>query len=167
MGLQLWIGNNEQAEHQWPGQLHPIGNSAERAGYIRMGEIRYMHHKRDEALHFMTSHPGEETRLIATRFIATWTGGSQRPIRDFLFVYTWWFRFILLFNLFAAAGAACGIVLLYRSRSPYAFPVAVVPIAYPLISYLSIASPRYRHPIDPVILLLTGVSVLWLFRRRA
>ena len=167
MGLQLWIGNNEQAEHQWPGQLHPIGNSAERAEYIRMGEIQYMHHKRDEALHFMTSHPGEETRLIATRFIATWTGGSQRPIRDFLFVYTWWFRFILLFNLFAAAGAACGIVLLHRSRSPYAFPVAVVPIAYPLISYLSIASPRYRHPIDPVILLLTGVSVLWLFRRGA
>jgi hypothetical protein len=75
-------------------------------------------------------------------------------------------RFVLLFNLFAAAGTAVGIVLLYRSGSPYAFPIVVVPVVYPLISYVSLASPRYRHPIDPVILLLTAVSALWLFQSR-
>jgi hypothetical protein len=166
LGLQLWMGNNDQVGHRWPGELHPIVNPAERAKYIRMGEIPYMHHKRSEALHFIASHPGEEARLIATRFITTWTGGSERPIRDFLFVYSWWLRFILLFNLFAAAGTAFGIVLLCRGRSPYAFPMAIVPIVYPLISYLSVASPRYRHPIDPVILVLTAVSVIWLVEKR-
>jgi len=125
-----------------------------------------MHHKRDEALHFIASHPAEEVSLITTRFVATWTGGSERPVWDFLFVYSWWLRFVLLFNLFAAAGTALGIVLVCRSGSPYAFPIVLVPIVYPLISYLSLASPRYRHPIDPVILLLTAVSVLWVFRRR-
>jgi len=166
LGLQLWMGNNDQVGHRWPGVLHPITNSAERAEYIRMGEIAYMHHKRDEALHFITSHPAKEVRLIAIRFVATWTGGSERPIRDFLFAYSWWLRFVLLFNLFAAAGTALGIVLLNRSGSPYAFPVVVVPVVYPLISYVSLASPRYRHPIDPVILLLTAVSVLWVFQSR-
>jgi 4-amino-4-deoxy-L-arabinose transferase-like glycosyltransferase len=166
LGLQLWMGNNDQVGHRWPGVLHPIENSAERAEYIRMGEIAYMHHKRDEALHFIASHPAEEVRLIATRVVTTWTGGSERPIRDFLFVYSWWLRFVLLFNLFVAVGTAFGIVLLYRSGAPYAFPVVVVPIVYPLISYLSLASPRYRHPIDPVILLLTAVSMVWLFQRR-
>jgi 4-amino-4-deoxy-L-arabinose transferase-like glycosyltransferase len=166
LGLQLWMGNNNQVGHRWTGELHPIVNPAERAEYIRMGEIPYMHHKRSEALHFITGHPCEEARLIATRFVATWTGGSEHPIRDFLFVYSWWLRFILLFNLFAAAGAALGIVLLYRSHSPYAFPIAIVPIVYPLISYVSVASPRYRHPIDPAILLLAAVSVMSLVEKR-
>lgn len=104
-------------------------------------------------------------RLTATRLIATWTGGSERPIRDFLFVYGWRLRVILLFNLLAAAGTAAGIVILYRSGSRYAFPIAIVPIVYPLVSYVSVASARYRHPIDPVILLLTAISTLRLFHK--
>lgn len=165
LGLQLWMGNNSQAVHGWTGQLHPIVNPAERADYIRMGEIAYMRHKRDEALQFIAGHPGDEMRLTATRLIATWTGGSERPIRDFLFVYGWRLRFILLFNLLAAAGTAAGIVILYRSGSRYAFPIAIVPIVYPLVSYVSVASARYRHPIDPVILLLTAISTLRLFHK--
>ena len=30
MGLQLWMGNNDQSGKRWPGQLHPLANSQER-----------------------------------------------------------------------------------------------------------------------------------------
>ena len=50
-------------------------------------------------------------------------------------------------------------IFLVRRGSPYAFPVAVYPIIYPWAFYLTLALPRYRHPIDPVLMLLTAVTV--------
>ena len=58
LGLQLWIGNNENPQEAWKEELHPIFNSAERARYIRMGEIEYMREKQSEAIEFILAHPG-------------------------------------------------------------------------------------------------------------
>ena len=107
----------------------------------------------------MASHPETEIQLTARRFIATWTGGSETPFADFLGNLTWYFRFILLANVIAAAGTLGGIVILLLRRHSLAFPIVVFPIVFPLISYMTLASPRYRHPIDPIILLLTAVAV--------
>jgi len=35
----------------------------------------------------------------------------------------------------------------------------IFPIVYPLAAYLTLASARYRLPIDPVVLLLTAVAI--------
>jgi hypothetical protein len=40
----------------------------------------------------------------------------------------------------------------------FALPVAVYPVVFPVVFYLSQALLRYRYPIDPVILLLTAVA---------
>ncbi|MGA8598451.1 MAG: PQQ-binding-like beta-propeller repeat protein [Bryobacteraceae bacterium] len=159
MGLQLWMGNNEQSGKIWPGKLHPLSNSAERERYTSMGEIQYMAEKRREALEFIAGHPGLELRLTASRFVATWSGGSEQPIRDFIQTRSLYFRFVLLANLLAAAGTFVGIGILFARRVCGTIPVAVFPIVYPLIAYVSLASPRYRHPIDPILLLLTAVSL--------
>jgi hypothetical protein len=45
-------------------------------------------------------------------------------------------------------------------RSPYAFPLAAFPIVFPVVYYVTHASLRYRHPIDPIIILLTAVSIV-------
>ena len=72
---------------------------------------------------------------------------------------------MLLFNLGAALGALGGIFFLLRRGNRYVYPVSVYPIVYPWAFYLSLALPRYRHPIDPVLMLLTAVTLLELAGR--
>ncbi len=159
LGLQLWLGNNDQTQDIFRGDLHPIYNATERGQYIAMGEIAYMHEKRQEAVQYIRSHPAREAYLIANRFISIWSGGTPNPLTDFVGTPSLSFRFILAFNLLAAAGALCGIVILFRSRNPFWFPVAVFPVVYPWAYYLTLALPRYRLPIDPIVLLLTAVAL--------
>jgi hypothetical protein len=150
MGLQLWMGNNEQTQGRWAGALHPIDNAADRERYVQMGEVAYMEEKKDEAIRFMLADPWREARLIRNRFLAFWTGGTATPVR---------YYGVLLFNLLAAIGALGGIVALYRERNPYRFPAAIFVIVYPLASYLTLASARYRLPVDPAVLLLAATAL--------
>jgi len=159
LGLQLWLGNSEHAQDIWLGTYHPIYDSAERATYIRMGEIAYMQAKKHQAIEYMASHPRRELHLIGHRLIALWAGGTPYPVTDFRKNHSLWFRFVLLFNIFAAIGALLGIVVLYRRRNPYLVPTAVYPIVFPWAYYLTLNLPRYRLPIDPVVLLLTAVAL--------
>jgi 4-amino-4-deoxy-L-arabinose transferase-like glycosyltransferase len=159
LGLQLWVGNNPAARPIWLGDHHPINDRAEREQYISMGEIPYMSAKRRDAVSYMLAHPAHEAALMAGRFTMFWSGGSPRPITDFLSNHSWWFRFVLAFNIAAAIGTLAGIFILFRNRSGYAFPLAAGPVVFPFAYYLTLALPRYRHPIDPVLMLLTAVSI--------
>ncbi|MGH9748250.1 MAG: glycosyltransferase family 39 protein [Candidatus Acidiferrales bacterium] len=167
LGLQLWLGNNENAEESWREQLHPIFNSAERARYVALGEIDYMQEKKSEAVAYMFSHPGRTARLAASRFVATWSGGTPHPLADFLHTPNLWFRGVLLFNICIALGAAAGILVLVKKRSAYALPIAAFPVILPWAYYLTLAYPRYRLPVDPAVLLLTAVALQTLFSARA
>jgi hypothetical protein len=159
MGLQLWMGNNEQTQGRWAGALHPIDNSTDRERYSQLGEVAYMEEKKREALHFMLADPWREAGLIGNRFVVFWSGGSQHPVDDFWKSHSLQFRGLLLFNVLAAIGALTGIVALMRERSQYVFPAMVFPIVYPLAAYLTLASARYRLPIDPAVLLLMAVAI--------
>jgi Dolichyl-phosphate-mannose-protein mannosyltransferase len=161
LGLQLWVGNNERAPDWRPGEVHPLSSSAERAQYVSMGEIAYMRVKERKALEFARTHPRIEAMLIADRFVATWTGGTPHPLADCFRIRSSQFRGVLLFNLFVAIGSWCGMAVLLWNRNPYGFPVIVAPLLFPIPAYLTLASARYRHPVDPAILLLTAVALSW------
>ncbi|MES1258180.1 MAG: glycosyltransferase family 39 protein [Acidobacteriota bacterium] len=157
-GLALWLGNNDRAQSNSVAGLHPISNQAERERYISMGEIAYMREKQSLAIRYILSHPAVEATLLAERFTALWTGGSTNLVRDFARARTVRFYLVVLFNLLAGGGAVAGIAVLWRGRSPYVFPLAVYPVVFPLVYYLALAPPRYRHPIDPALLLLTALA---------
>src|SRR5579862_3334770 len=159
LGLQMWIGNNENPQEAWKEELHPIFNSGERARYVRMGEIEYMQEKQHEAVEFMLAHPARDVRQFASRFIATWSGGTPTPLQDFVRTPGLWFRCVLLFNLLVAIGAAVGIMVLWKQRSAYLFPIAVFPLVFPWAYYLTLVVPRYRLPVDPAVMLLTAVAL--------
>jgi hypothetical protein len=163
LGLQLWVGNNADAKVQWLGEQHPIHETSEREKYVAMGEIAYMAEKKDNALRYIFSHPAHEAQLIAGRFVMFWSGGSLHPIDDLLQRHSAWFRFVLLFNVCTALGAVAGIVLLTIRRSVYLIPIAVGPVVFPIAYYMTLALPRYRHPIDPVLIMLLAylVQSLW------
>ena len=159
MGLSLWLGNNPLADGTSTASLHPIGNSKERTQYIEQGEIAYNQKKQNEAISWIVRNPGRTLQFSARRFTAIWAGGSVHPFDDFRTHKSLNFRWILSFNLFAAAGTLAGILILYRTRNPCAFPIAVFPVIFPLTYYLTLAPTRYRHPIDPVLMLLTAVTL--------
>jgi hypothetical protein len=74
---------------------------------------------------------------------------------------------VLIFNLFVAAGTGAGIMVLWRRRSAYLFPIAVFPVIFPWAYYLTLVVPRYRLPVDPAVMLLTAVALQAILRRSA
>ena len=167
LGLQLWLGNNDQTQDIFRGDLHPIYNSAEREKYISMGEPAYMQQKKQEAISYMLSHPAREAHLIMYRAISIWSGGTPYPLEDFLGTPSLQFRVVLAFNIAAALGTLCGIIILFRERSLYDVPLATFPAIYPWAYYFTLALPRYRLPIDPIVLLLLAISIQRLTQRRS
>jgi hypothetical protein len=159
LGLQLWLGNNDQTQDIFRGDLHPIYNATEREKYIALGEIAYMQQKKQEAIAYMFSHPAREAHLMLYRVISIWSGGTPYPFEDFIGTPSLRFRTVLAFNLVAALGTLCGIILLFRDRSPFAVPVSTFPVIYPWAYYLTLALPRYRLPIDPIVMLLLAISI--------
>jgi ABC-type Fe3+-siderophore transport system permease subunit len=83
----------------------------------------------------------------------------EKPIESFRDTDSPLVRLVLITNTLAALGALCGILVLVRSQSIYAFPLAAGPIVYPVIYYVTHTSLRYRHPIDPVLLLLVAIAL--------
>jgi len=159
LGLQLWLGNNDQTQDIFRGDLHPIYNTPEREKYIALGEITYMQQKKQEAIAYMFSHPAREAHLILYRAISIWSGGTPYPLEDLIGTPSLRFRGVLVFNLVAALGTLCGIIILFRERSPFAIPIATFPLIYPWAYYLTLALPRYRLPIDPIVMLLLAISI--------
>jgi len=164
LGLQLWLGNNPQAQPPWLGNLHPINDEAERQSYIEMGEMNYMRFKKREAIRYIKAHPAREAWLAGERFISIWSGGTSHPFSDFATNDSLWFRYVLLFNLAIAVGALLGIILLCFRLSIYAFPLAVFPIVFPCAYYATLALPRYSLPMDPIVILLTAIALGGIFR---
>ena len=157
--MQLWLGNNDQTQDIFRGDLHPIYNAAEREKYVSLGEIAYMQQKKQEAIAYMLSHPAREAHLILYRAISIWSGGTPYPLEDFLGTPSLRFRTILAFNIVATLGTIFGIIILFRERSPFAIPIAAFPLIYPWAYYLTLALPRYRLPIDPIVMLLLAISI--------
>jgi len=166
LGLQMWLGNNDQYRDSFPGGLHPIDNSAERAKYVRMGEVAYMQEKQTEAIRWIASHPRRELTLFKDRFIATWAG-TPHPLKDFLRTPSFLIRSVFVCNVLAGMGALVGTVLFFADRKlrPYAVPATAFPIVFPFASYMSQALFRYRYPIDPMVLLLCAIAVAGLAAR--
>jgi hypothetical protein len=160
LGLQLWVGNNPKARPIWLGENHPMNDPLERRQYIALGEIDYMAQKGKDAVTYILAHPAHEARLIYGRFVMLWAGGSLNPAGDFIASHSLWFRYVLLFNLCAAFGAFLGIFMLFSNGSIYAFPLAAGPIVFPFAYYLTLALPRYRHPIDPTLMLLLAIAIV-------
>jgi hypothetical protein len=160
LGVQLWLGNNEQTEDIFRGNLHPIYNETERKHYIDVGEIAYMREKQSLAIDYMLGHPARELHLSWLRFVAIWAGGALHPIDDFFGTPDPWFRFVLSFNVLVALGTLAGAILLFVQRNAYAFPCAAFPAIFPWAYYLTLALPRYRLPIDPILMLLAAVAIV-------
>ena len=155
--LELYIGNNNNyatRQFVWPPRISKEG---ELLRYFRIGETAFMDEEKRKALEFIRAHPKIAVELTAKRFVAFWTGLAD-PVQNFLSTDSWLIRVLLVCNTLAGVGALLGIALLVRRRSPYTIPAAAYPVVFPWLYYVTHPNLRYRHPIDPVVLLLTAIA---------
>jgi len=155
--LELYIGNNENYDDKHPRFPGPITKERETLRYFRIGETTFMDEERRKAITFIVSHPRVEVILFADRFAAFWTG-LPNAVQNFLSTDSWLVRALMLCAVLSGMGALAGIAVLVRRRSDYAFPLAAYPVVFPFLYYITHTSLRYRHPIEPVVLLLTAIA---------
>jgi 4-amino-4-deoxy-L-arabinose transferase-like glycosyltransferase len=156
--FELYIGNNDNYDDQHRLRPGAITQDREILRYLRMGETAFMEEEKRKALAFIVAHPRIESWLIAQRFVDFWTG-TATPLAAFRQADSLWLRLILLCNDAAPLCAFLGIIVLLATKNAYVLPVVSVPILFPLLYYVTHTSLRYRHPIDPVVLLLAAIGV--------
>ena len=156
--FELWLGNNDIFDEQARNGKQRITRYEEVRRYSKLGETAFMDEKWRLATKFMNEHPALEMRLTGRRFVAMWMG-TEHPVKDFLETDSLLARVAFVANFVAAMGTLGGIFVLWRRRSPFAFPATVFPVVFPMVYYATHASLRYRHAIDPVVLLLTAIAL--------
>jgi 4-amino-4-deoxy-L-arabinose transferase-like glycosyltransferase len=155
--FELYIGNNENYDDP-PKFPPPITKDRETVRYIHMGEIPFMDEELRKAKLFMKSHPRKVFILFGDRFAAFWTGAPY-ALDAFRSTDSWLARAVLLCVTFSGIGALVGTVFLAWRRSPFTFPLATCPIVFPIVYYVTHTSLRYRHPVDPIVLLLAAIAI--------
>lgn len=146
LGMELWIGNHEGVTYLYDFRGgFPLIDPSE---YNRLGELAFMEAKRKVALTFIRQHPRDFLRLSRQRALEFWLvpRGS-----------VWWVA-----SLIAWVGLA---LALWRKRFD-AVPEAIVLTLYPLIYYVTHTWSTYRHPIEPVVILMACYAAAELTRRR-
>ncbi|HEY6384548.1 MAG TPA: glycosyltransferase family 39 protein [Candidatus Acidoferrum sp.] len=156
--FELYIGNNENYDDQHKSRPGAISQDREILRYLHMGETAFMEEEKRKATAFIVEHPRIESWLIAQRFVDFWTGTST-PLAALRQADSLWLRLILLCNDVAPLCAFLGFFFLLATKNAYALPVVAIPVIFPLLYYVTHSSLRYRHPIDPVVLLLAAIGV--------
>jgi 4-amino-4-deoxy-L-arabinose transferase-like glycosyltransferase len=151
--LELYIGNNNNyatPQYVWPPK---ITKEREILRYFRLGETTFMEEEKRKAIEFIRAHPKIFMELNVERFVEFWTGLPE-PVKAFETTDSLLIRALLVCNTMVAVGGLLGIAVLIRRRSPWMFPTAAYPVIFPLVYYVTHPNLRYRHPIEPIVLLL-------------
>ena len=156
--FELWLGNNEVFDPHSLDINARVTRYEQARLYSQLGETAFMRERWNLAADFIRTHKRLELRLTWWRFMSFWLG-SFRPLQDFARAETW-LQAVLVLSLLTGIGSAIGIVVLWLKRSLYALPIAAFILPFPLVYYITHASLRYRHPIDPIVLISTAVAIV-------
>jgi Dolichyl-phosphate-mannose-protein mannosyltransferase len=157
--FELYIGNNENYDPQRRQRPAMITHDREILRYLRMGEMPFMDEERRKATAFMELHPRVEMELFARRFVDFWLGTAY-PIDTFRQAESVGVRVILLCNFVLPFAALAGTVLMLQAKNPFAVPLVGFVALFPIVYYVTHTSLRYRHPADPVLLILVAIALV-------
>lgn len=152
-GQQFRLGNGPNANGILMAYLQPNLNATERSRFEHMGELAYASERKREAFDFVRENPGRFAVISLKRFFYYWAGVPKRGDRMLL---------ALLRNLIFLASsvlALAGLLRVWRHEKPGAGPYALLVFSYPTVYYFVFAHARYRHPIEPELLILAVLVV--------
>lgn len=160
-GYTLAASNNDCAESSLVAEFsngcyaatHPESDTAEAQRLLDLGEPAYDHLRTQEALAWISAHPGRFWQLTGARFWEFWFPVLESP---YWAGYVIWGITIL---------SIPGMLILLRERSPADCFILAVFLLYPLLYYVVVSSTRYRTPVLWLSALVAGRFVAAVYRR--
>ena len=146
-GEEFWLGNHEGSTGRIAYGAGPLENKSELERYRQLGEVDYNHHRQQEATKFIAHHPAQFVRWTLYRAAYWWFGvGESAPI----------------FFFYCALGALTipGVVLVWPSGKAAARLLVIAVLAFPALYYVTDVYARYRHPVEPLMVILATYTVL-------
>ena len=158
--MELHLSNNPLSDGFWTRSEHPGNDPRAMAAFQRMGEIAYIDAMRDQVQAFILQHKVRFLGWTYKRVFFFWLGEPKEDV-----VGSWELDPAkhVGFGLWTAISFA-GLWLMSKRQVYAAGFFAGILALYPVAYYLTRASPRYRHPIEPLLVLLTVYAVAALKR---
>jgi hypothetical protein len=159
------VGNDGNTARWSDPMAHPSVNDKEMAEFVRLGELPYVQEKRRETLEFISANPGLYSELCVRRLFYTWTafwnlepGNVAIEFHDpssnvYLTVPL---TILMLVGLWQG----------FRNLRAATIPFLIVLVLYPLLFYFTDAEIRYRHLIDPEVVIMAAVGARFLLLGR-
>ena len=147
-GNELWVGNNPLAEGQYVLPYHPSWNDQVLARYKRMGELAFCADQGRRAREWIAESPGRFAAITLRRVWFFWNGLPRLSKRE------WLAETKNTHILFLSVVGIWGLLLAIKRRVHGVFLFATLLVFYPLVYYICFPEPRYRHPIDPALIIL-------------
>ena len=150
-GFEFALGNYHSSLGRGWG-MHPSGYQMEFNKYKQMGEIAYIQSKQEQAFQFVRDSPWEFMTLTAKRVSYFWDGSAM----SYFGTIPWYWApssFLVVSLLLLPA------LLVAHRRNLHAWQMFFgALLLYPLPYYLTFSQVRYRHAIEPIILLLIAYA---------
>jgi 4-amino-4-deoxy-L-arabinose transferase-like glycosyltransferase len=153
-GLQFRLGNSKGAEGMLMAYLQPNLNKLEFEKFQHMGELAYSEDCKRLAFEWVRANPARFIVNSLKRFFYYWNGvpkptSSRAP---------WDFRnsLFLAWSVLAIWGAGRAV----RQKAPAAWLFAGLLLTYPTTYYFVFPHARYRHPIEPELVILAVFLIL-------
>lgn len=147
-GLQFRLGNSKGAEGMLMAYLQPNLNKLELEKFQRLGELKYEAECKRIAFEWVRQHPKQFAIVSLRRFFYYWNGvpkptDSRAPwdLRNSLF---------LAWSVLGIWGAGRAV----RRKLRGAWLFAGLLLTYPTTYYFVFPHARYRHPIEPELVIL-------------
>ena len=152
--FEFWLANYHGSHgRDWSGR-HPTTNLDEQAHYARIGEMAYVHEKAAASREFLRQYPREFLSLTARRVLMFWDGSTIRYNYPAAPYWLPWSFALLSVLLVPSLILAC----VRRVRGWPLFLGAI--LLYPTPYYITFSQVRYRHAIEPLMLLLIAYAAV-------
>lgn len=163
-GLELYTGNTGDTSQWNAGYLHPTHNDREWQEYVRLGEVRYMQRKQDQAMEFISHHKGLFVWVTFRRAIYMWTNyWSFRPayLKEEPFDIPAAFLCTTLTVL-----SLWGLWIGWRNLGSAVIPYAIALFFFPVVYYVTHPEDYFRRPMDPLFVILAVYALTAFLERR-
>ena len=147
-GLQIRLGNGPSADGMLMAYLQPNLNKIELEKFQQMGEIEYAARCKGIAFDWIRTHPTRFAVISLKRFFYFWNG-VPRPTNSVAPI-----DFRTSAFLATSVLALWGLGRALRQKRPAAWLFAGLVLTYPTVYYFVFPHARYRHPIEPELVIL-------------
>jgi hypothetical protein len=146
--LQFRLGNWKDADGMLMAYLQPNMNRGELEKFQQMGELAYSEACKHEAFEWVRENPGRFALISLKRLFYYWNGvpretNSVSPV-----------DFRASGFLATSVLALWGLGRSVRQKRPGAWLFAGLVFTYPTVYYFVFPTARYRHPIEPELVVL-------------